>query len=368
MDTTSDLTSSKESGDGCAIGAEDTGLGVDLETTHGVVKDGGHEGDVENVVHLPLAWLEELFAEWILLGLDDVVVVPEGLLELSRADTNVLGESGTILIALHETTANVVLAVPLNLLGSITVEDELDWVLDTGRLINAERDERYGTHLAPLFPDFSSDVVAVLQFINESLALAVEQETTDTAKGFGSKELDLGSRLVGVDQTGRVHLDLLHVDGASTDGDSNLVSITGTVIAICGGKLPVLGAVLLQQGVFSEVGSITAGGQDNRAIDGLGLSTNGVLNTDYGSTILDELGDASLFLDDDALGVADCKVLKALHLSVRNNLRERLASVTEMTMGRHRPGRLPCQGIGRHHGGFVVDCDHRVGQPWKGRV
>jgi hypothetical protein len=132
-----------------------------------------------------------------------------------------------------------------------------------------------------------------------------------------------------------VHLDLLHVDGAGTDRDGDLVSVTGTVITVGGGELPELWAVLLQQGVFGEVGSITTSGQDDRAIGGLGLSTKGVLDTNDDRTILDELGDASLLLDDDALGVADREVLKTLHLSVCDDLYKRSASVAGMTRGKH---------------------------------
>ena len=132
MDTASNLASGKKSGNGLATSTEDTGLGVNLEATHGVVEDRGHEGNVVDVVHLPFTGLEELFAEWALLGLDDVVVILEGLFKLSRSDAHVLGESSAVLVSLHETTTNVVFAVPLNLLGSFTVEDESNWVLDTG--------------------------------------------------------------------------------------------------------------------------------------------------------------------------------------------------------------------------------------------
>ena len=137
MDTTGNLASGEQPGDGLAITAEDAGLGVDLETTHGVVEDRGHESNVEDIVHLPFAGLEELFAEWTLLGLDDIVVVLERLFELSGADANVPCESSSTLIALHETTANIVLAVPLDLFGSFTVENEADRMLDTERSAGA---------------------------------------------------------------------------------------------------------------------------------------------------------------------------------------------------------------------------------------
>ena len=54
------------------------------------------------------------------------------------------------------------------------------------------------TNLALLFPDLSSDIVPVLQLIDESLAVTVEQETTNATEGLCSKELDLGLRFVGV--------------------------------------------------------------------------------------------------------------------------------------------------------------------------
>jgi hypothetical protein len=152
VDTTGNLTGGKQARDGLAVSTEDTGLGVDLETTHGVVEDGGHEGDVEDVVHLPLARLEELFAEWILLGLDDVVVLLEGLLELRRADADILGKSSAVLITLHKSTANVVLAVPFDLLGSFTVEDEPDRMLDTGLSAGAEGGDAMGDIPCPFVP------------------------------------------------------------------------------------------------------------------------------------------------------------------------------------------------------------------------
>ena len=131
MDAAGNLTGGEKSGNGFAISAEDSGLRVDLEATHGVVEDRGHESNVEDVIHLPLSGLEELFAEWALLSPHDVVVLLEGLLELGRADAHILGKCNTVLVPLHEATADVVFAVPLNLLGGFTVEDQPDWVLYT---------------------------------------------------------------------------------------------------------------------------------------------------------------------------------------------------------------------------------------------
>ena len=130
MNTASNLACGKQSGNGLPISTEDAGLGVDLETTHGVVENRGHEGNVEDVFHPPFSRLEELFAERALLGPYDIVVIPEGLLELSRANSHVLGECSTIFVAFHEATTNVMFTMPLDLLGGFTVEDQSDRVLN----------------------------------------------------------------------------------------------------------------------------------------------------------------------------------------------------------------------------------------------
>ena len=59
MDTTRNLTSGKESGDGLVPGNEYARHRVNLKTTHGVVEDGGHDSDVEVVVHAEVSVLLE---------------------------------------------------------------------------------------------------------------------------------------------------------------------------------------------------------------------------------------------------------------------------------------------------------------------
>ena len=55
-----DLARGEEPGDRLPAGADDARLGVDLETAHRVVQDGGHDRDVEEVGHGPFAGGEEL--------------------------------------------------------------------------------------------------------------------------------------------------------------------------------------------------------------------------------------------------------------------------------------------------------------------
>ena len=70
-----------------------------------------------------------LLAEGVLLCLDNSVIVVKGLLQLRHGDTDRLCKLLAVLETLHETTADVVLAVPLNLLRCLTVEDETNRVL-----------------------------------------------------------------------------------------------------------------------------------------------------------------------------------------------------------------------------------------------
>ena len=70
-----------------------------------------------------------LFTEWILLSADTLVVILEGLLEHGGGKAKLFSEGLAALEALHQATADVVLAMPLDLLGGSTVEDEADRVL-----------------------------------------------------------------------------------------------------------------------------------------------------------------------------------------------------------------------------------------------
>jgi len=100
-------------------------------------------------------------------------------------DTHLLRERLAALKALHEPAADIVLAVPLDLLARLTVEDEPD------------RELAVLVHLA-------RNIVAPAELVAESEARVVEQEAADAPERFGRKELDLGVRVARVDEAGRV--------------------------------------------------------------------------------------------------------------------------------------------------------------------
>jgi hypothetical protein len=67
-----------------------------------------------------------LLAVWILLRSCTRVVLVEGLLENSSADAHFFRKSVTGIESLHETTANIVLAMPLNLFRRLAIQNKPD--------------------------------------------------------------------------------------------------------------------------------------------------------------------------------------------------------------------------------------------------
>jgi hypothetical protein len=189
------------------------------------VKDGGHLGDVEVLVHLDGEVVEVLLAPGILhIAGSNLVVLVKGLLELRGRDANLLGQLLSVLKVPHQATADVVLAVPLDFLGGRSVEDQAD-----GELV---------------LPHHTRDVVTVTELIAETLSVSCQQQTTDTTKCFSSQELDLGIRLAGIDQTGRVNLNLFHVDSLASDGEGHLDTVSSSVVTVGGRQVPEIRAVL----------------------------------------------------------------------------------------------------------------------------
>jgi hypothetical protein len=70
--------------------------------------------------------------------------------------------------------------------------------------------------------------------------------------------LDLGIDVGGIDETSRVDLNFLEVDSAGTDGESHLVSIALRVLAVGRREREELRAVLREETVGLEVGSVAS--------------------------------------------------------------------------------------------------------------
>lgn len=121
------------------------------------------------------------------------------------------------------------------------------------------------THFSVL-PDLSGDVISSTELIAEALTLIVKKKTTDTSESLSGEELDFGVRVLGIDKSSRVDLDLLHINRLAPDADGHLVSITRGVVSIRGGQVVEFRAVLLDEGGFGEVSGVASGGKDDRSI------------------------------------------------------------------------------------------------------
>jgi len=297
VDSTADLTGGVEARDDGTVGVEDLRVGGDRETSHAVVDDGGDDGDVELVVHLKGGVLEELLAKGISVGLGKVVVLGKGLGEDRGRDLHLSGELLSVAEELHEATTDVVLAVPLDLLGSSAVEDE------TVRSLL-------------VVPHGLGAVVTTAELIAEALSVLAEHETTDTTKGFSSEELDLGIRLIRVNETSGVDLDKVEVDSASADGEGHLDAVSGAVIAVGGGELKEIRTVLLEERVVGKVSAVTTSGDDDGAKLTSELAFVLVLDTDDLVALLDEVGGGGLADDPGAGGLLLGDGLELLHQGV----------------------------------------------------
>mmetsp|Transcript_12216 Transcript_12216/g.23655 ORF Transcript_12216/g.23655 Transcript_12216/m.23655 type:complete len:521 (-) Transcript_12216:387-1949(-) len=243
---------------------EHTGVLIHVEPSHGVVEDGGDDGDVEEIVHLPGKVGEELFPErTLLLTRGDGVVVLEGRLDLLRRDAHLGCQLPSRPHTLHQTPTAVVLAVPLNLLRGFPVQNQT-----------------IGTPL--ILPHSSSHVVSVTELISESVPLVVQQHPPHTPEGLCCEEFDFRVGFLQIDQTGRVDLNLLHVHCTRTDGSGHLDTVSGAVLSVGGGQMEQVGTVDTQKGVGGKVSGITAGGDhdQSRLRESLALSV-GILDATH---------------------------------------------------------------------------------------
>ena len=300
VDAAGEFTAGVEAVEGLLLAVEDLGVLVDLDTTHGEVEDGLHESNVELVVELEGHVVEEALVPGVLLlAVGDEVVLVEGLLKGCFAAADFGNELGAGHL-LHQAAAGVVTGVEVQDLGGLAVEDETDGPLA----------------LLLFFPHLAGDVVAVAELVGEALAVGVEEETTFTAKGFGSQELELGAWVLGVDETGGVDLNLVHVDAVGADGHQHLLAVTGSVGAVGGGQTEGVGAVLLEEGGVTEVSGVTTGSENDDTVGDLLLAVDGVGNTGDIVTGLVDGGDVGLLDDLDTTGLTFGEIFQSLHQGV----------------------------------------------------
>merc|ERR1740133_863537 len=278
MNATHGLASSIEAGDRLLFRGLDLCIWVHPKAAHAIVDHWSNDSHMELVVDVHGQVMEELLAPnivrlatavgliwailrvFLLLGSNCVVVAecfPDGL----HVHAMFLGELPHVLVVLHEATALVVLAMPVDFLGGLAIEAQ---------------EEAGGVALneALVLPHHACDVIATAELVAEALPIHVEQHAANSSEGLGSQELHLGIWLVWMHQTCWVHLDPLKVDGIRTNGHGHLQSIAGAMVTVGGWQVSQVGTVLDEQGVLGKVRSEATRADDHRSVLHESLASN----------------------------------------------------------------------------------------------
>jgi hypothetical protein len=156
------------------------------------------------------------------------------------------------------------------------------------------------------------------------------QGNTHTLSG---QELGLSIRILRVNQTSRVNLDLVHIDSISTKLHHHLLTVTSSVGAVGGRQVIYVGAMLLEERIFGEIGSITTGSQDDGAVLGVRLALELVVDASNNITLVVDVGHLC-FLDDlNPMGLLLGKLLQSLHQRICDSHAGELGIVTTVGSG-----------------------------------
>ena len=242
MDAAGDLTCCKQAGDHVAIGIQHFRVGVDGQTAHGVVDTGS---DLDGIVGSGIQRVCKAGTAKLGVGLIGHALVPvvHGLGKGRLVHANGLGQ----------------FLVGSALRGIAFLDVALD---DAGSIGHGLIDHQPA--VAARLCDLSSgNHVTGAHFVNEALAVSVDQDRAIAAQALG----DQGS---GVSLHSGVDLDLVHIHGTGTDGRCHLNALALDAGSVGGHKALELRLVLHDH---VQVGTETAGSQDHGfGVDGDGLT------------------------------------------------------------------------------------------------
>lgn len=150
---------------------------------------------------------------------------------------------------------------------------------------------------------------------------------------FSSKELELGSRVLGVDEASRVNLDFLHIDAVGTNLHQHLLPVTSGVGTVSAGQAESLGAVLLQKRGVAEVGSIATSSQYDNTVSRNGLPVMFIGDTSDQVSLLVDARNASLLHDLNTVRFEATELFQSLHEGVGNGHSGELGVMTAVCSG-----------------------------------
>lgn len=148
-----------------------------------------------------------------------------------------------------------------------------------------------------------------------------------------SQELPFRGRVLGVNETGGVDLNLVHIYAISTNSHEHLLAVTGGVLSISSGKIVDIGAMLLEERIVGKVGSIATSGKDNWTFRSVFLSIEFVDNTNCLVAFLVDLGDTGLLDQLAAFRLRFCQLFISFHKGISDSHAGEFGIVTTVSTG-----------------------------------
>ena len=84
------------------------------------------------------------------------------------------------------------------------------------------------------------------EFIAEPVTICIEEKTAFSSEGLSSQEFPFRARVLGVNETSRVHLNLVHIDAIAANRHDHLLSVTSSVDTVCGSQVESVWSPFLQ--------------------------------------------------------------------------------------------------------------------------
>mmetsp|Transcript_63371 Transcript_63371/g.167933 ORF Transcript_63371/g.167933 Transcript_63371/m.167933 type:complete len:206 (-) Transcript_63371:541-1158(-) len=115
-----------------------------------------------------------------------------------------------------------------------------------------------------VLPHLPCHVVSPTQFVCETIPKCVEHEAAHSTKRLCCEELNLGIRIVWLDQACRMHLNPLEINGLCTDGFTHLDCVTCAMFTVGCGQMQQIWTVLGQQRIVGKIGTKSSAGENDR--------------------------------------------------------------------------------------------------------
>mmetsp|Transcript_51479 Transcript_51479/g.112858 ORF Transcript_51479/g.112858 Transcript_51479/m.112858 type:complete len:363 (+) Transcript_51479:193-1281(+) len=203
-----------------------------------------------------------------------LVMCLHNILQFLHRDSHLFCQISSCVELPHDSPAFIVLAMPVNLFGSHTVQNKTEWRL--------------------VLPHFSSYIIAAAQLICETIPFRIQQKTSNTAKCFSGQKFHLGILIANLDKPRGMYLYPFQVNCGTPDSLAHLDTITSAMLTVRSGQVHEVRSVLAQERIGGEIRAKSASGQDDWSED-LDLGTLAlVFHTNDCAVVGNQVGGAGL--------------------------------------------------------------------------